>query len=374
MSSSIARAAADFVTRTVKVLVLVARLYLSFFIVVTATFSSQGDGPTMVLATIAIVFLLNAVSVTVHEVGHAAAAYLVGWRVHLIVVWPIGYLIQRGTFRLVSRAERKHLSGWVMATPPVGPHWDRGRAAFYFGGAAANIICAAICFGALDAFSGMTRGLVAALGVISAAMAIGNLIPSEVPRRNDGAMLLGLAKGARTSQFDADNAWTTGYLLDCLDRSLWDQNLIRRLQTDREGDIPAQSRDVVLLGRYLALGDVVRAHAMLESSSSTQYGATPEFAFTKAFLVAIVERDPVKAASVLDDVPKNARARSYLYWRARMTIDAVRGDIEQSRAAAKAARRFARKEGSLLDNDERVLLEACELGEPLPLQFSRGAA
>jgi hypothetical protein len=57
-----------------------------------------------------------------------------------------------------------------------------------------------------------------------------------------------------------------------------------------------------------------------------------------------------------------------------MTIHALRNETQEARAAAKEVRRFARKEGAMLDRDELLLLGACESGRPLPSAFDQVVA
>jgi hypothetical protein len=385
MPSGVVGDFAAFVARAVRLLVSVLALYLSFFYTVIAVAKAlTGDGedantllatlgPLVPLVAIAILFLLYVLSTAVHELGHAVAARLVGWRVHVIAVGAFGYRPHRKRFERNPNPHPGDRWGWVLATPPIGSDWDTGRATVFLGGVAANMLCAAICSAAMATLplSLLPYGLIEALAVISFAMAISNLIPCKKPRPNDGAVVLDLVAGKRTSQFEADSAWLASYVLDGVDRDLWDPELLHRLETDTSAK-PLQ--DAVLLGRYLALGDVVRAHALLENSALVHDGADSSLVFNRAFLVAIVERDALKASMLLDQVPRNERGRSYLYWRARMTIRAVGGEVEGAREAAARARVFARKEGSVLDGDEIALLEACESGAQPPTKFGREMA
>src|ERR1700744_5277610 len=68
------------------------------------------------------------ICVLIHELGHAIAAAAIGWRVHLIVVFKIGYRPAAHRFQLVSRIGGADFAGFVLATPPVYGDWEKGRA------------------------------------------------------------------------------------------------------------------------------------------------------------------------------------------------------------------------------------------------------
>ncbi|GEM_PF-4452868 len=312
-----------------------------------------------------------------HELGHAAAARAAGWRVHLIAVGPVAYRPRAKQFMRRPRSAGSDNWGLVLATPPAGGDWEKGRATVFLGGVAANVLCAAVGLAMLLGYSpiSLPGALFVGFAAVSLAFAVDNLVPRRKSGRwtNDGAVLLDIARGRRVSVTNRDLGWLAGYMYDGIDSRSWDAELVGRLETATLDARQGALRDSMFLTRYLALGDVVRAHALLENSGAANSSANTPLVIERAFLVAIVERDAEKASSLLKLAPERKWRGSYNYWRARMAVHGVRGEIEQAREAAGHARVLVRRQSLRPDGDDIALMETCERGEPPPTRFGQTA-
>lgn len=310
-----------------------------------------------------------------HELGHAAAAWLIGWRVHAIAVWGVCYRPRARRFERVSIKDSDDYLGWVTSTPPLGGDWVKRRAIVILGGVAGNLVLIALCFALGAALPPVARPMLIGLALTSLAQAIENLVPRwrANGRGNDGARLLDHLRGKRPSAADCDRAWLDGHVLDDLDSRLWDRALVARLETAAFDAERGAWRDAMLLSRYLSLGQVERAHALLERSDAAKDGKHAGLVIERAFLVAIVERDAAKASALLALTPERVWGGYFNYWRARAAVHGLRGEVEEAREAARRARALAAKGKARPDGDDVALLEACERGEEPPLPFGRAA-
>ncbi len=377
MPQSFLRDLAALTARAAQLLVLVVAAYLGYVGAIAAIYQLAPHWSAAWLLGFVFLLVLTVLSVAVHELGHAAAAWLVGWRVHLIVIGNVGYFPRARRVGLVWTLKGGDTAGWVFATPPIGGSWEKGRALVYLGGPVANLLATSLCFEAL-AWPYLLHAAIpflAGFGVVSLAMGVSNLIPLwGRGRNNDGATLLNILRGRRVSSVTADMMWLEGLRYDGAGAEKLSEEILARMETAKVEPRERATRDHLLLNLYLQRGDVERAHALLEQSDAANGGANLALTVERAFLIGIVERDAARAAALLESVPERALQSYYQYWRAWVVIHGLRGRFDLAREAAARARKLARRYRSALDGDDLALLAAVERGEAPPLHFGPQAA
>ncbi|MEZ5956791.1 MAG: hypothetical protein R3C27_06235 [Hyphomonadaceae bacterium] len=139
-------------------------------------------------------------AVLVHELGHALAAWLVGWRVWIISV--TGIVVRLGHAPRFSTKYTRDVGGYVLGSPPDAAHDNRWRSiAFSAGGPLASLLTGPIFIYWLatlprDGWETPTGagllGAVLAFGVASSSSALLTLWPmrSRGGRPNDMGMIL----------------------------------------------------------------------------------------------------------------------------------------------------------------------------------------
>ena len=315
------------------------------------------------------------ICVLIHELGHAIAAAAIGWRVHLIVVFKVGYRPTAHRFQLVSRIGGADFAGFVLATPPVFGDWEKGRALYILGGPLANFVATIIMYSILGLVSlpDVWVGLLGGLALANLAMGFANLVPLWGPgvKRNDGATLLSIAMGTRVSPAMQIMGWLSGSSYDGIKARDWMPTLVEQLESAEVRPEERVSRVLILVSHYLGLGQLERAHAFLESFPETADAQHPAITIERAFLVAMVERDAARAAVLLEAIPSRLRQSYFNFWRAQMVVYALQGDAVQARSAARRARRLARMRGGVIDDDDIALFSSVESGAPPPVRFER---
>lgn len=116
------------------------------------------------------------VSVLVHELGHAWAATLCGWRISCIAVFPLSYHPKTRRLRFWTGFSGDIGGAVVLAAAPIR---SRSRVAlFVAAGPAANLLFAAVLLllvGALHDTS--IQNAIASTAMVSLLLGIGNLLP-----------------------------------------------------------------------------------------------------------------------------------------------------------------------------------------------------
>jgi hypothetical protein len=332
--------------------------------------------PGTFAAAWAIFFIFSAISVLVHELGHAAAARAVGWRVNLIVVGRWAFAPRRGRFiRIRDRGYRQDLGGWVNATPPPGVAWRDGSIPFILGGPIGNLVLAVAAALAALAVHGTDRHVFAGLlglAAISTVFAVANLVPLRGPgsHRNDGALLIDAYKGDEPPLRDQRIARLVGRLFDGLPVAQWDESAVNELTDD-----PSMSRDDVdslLINYALAVADVAALKVILERYLEAKPGSNLEYRCLYAFAIAMIDGDGPRAAKILEKVPGKAAKKSFSFWRAQATTSHLLGSREEALAAIRNARHAVGKLGARPDDDDEAVFRAITLGEELPRLEPRG--
>jgi hypothetical protein len=216
--------------------------------------------------------------------------------------------------------------------------------------------------------------LLGGLATTNLVLGVSNLIPSwgrSGSRANDGATLLGIARGERVSIAMQAIGWLSGLSFDGVQARDWDPELIRCLETEDIASEERPMRDMMLVGHYEGSHELERAHAFLENSEAAKSGKYPALTIERAFLVALIQQNPDQAASLLETVPSRLRQSYFNYWRAQALVYALQGQEKSARSAVQRARRLAKTHGGQLDEDDISLFRAIESGNPPPFRFGQ---
>lgn len=151
---------------------------------------SWTDATTALIAPFVLIPLFW-LALAIHELGHALAAKLVGWRLIAIVIGPLGYHVVNRQAVYVPFGSRAEIGGFVVAVPASAAVWTRNRdMVFASGGLMANLIAAYLLFDV----EGTHRPLAEALAILSLTAGVAVLLPSGDGRGpSDGQRLLQLA-------------------------------------------------------------------------------------------------------------------------------------------------------------------------------------
>lgn len=130
-----------------------------------------------------------------HELGHAVAAKLSGWRVNVFAVGPIAYHLINHDFAILPRKQRQEFGGFVLPSPSSQEVWSRQRhIAISAGGPVANLLLCASLFAwvlwspsqAYDANQLNVPMFLSALGIASLGTALTNGLPIGSKRHDGG--------------------------------------------------------------------------------------------------------------------------------------------------------------------------------------------
>jgi len=305
-----------------------------------------------------------------HELGHAGAAWLLGWDVHAITVCGVSFLPARGGFGNVPGQGRSRLGGYVIASPRTAEAWSsRDYPLFAFGGPFANFVVAALAFlaVALSNPAGPVPPavpvLIGAFGLSSLVFGIINLVPLrwESGRRSDGARLIDYLRGRERPLLAYARTRMSGLMIDRVPPRRWDPALPERILRD---DRDANWLMVAALS-FFSAGHLSRALEAMRAAQAARPGADIIEPSAMAYLLAMVEHDLPAARQWLAKCGSEDRY-DFGCWRARMVILALEGRRDDARAAAAQARLAAVNPEP--DEDDEALLAAIEHGRDPPLR------
>ena len=305
-----------------------------------------------------------------HEIGHAVAAWLVGWRVHLIAVGSRAFAPRsRRSMRVPKQSRQKDLGGWVHVTPPPGSPPNRGAIAVQLGGAAGNLVLAALSVLAAAMLYRVQIHLYAfllGLGGVSVIYAIRNLAPTWSPEgwQSDGASLLRVLRGVEPSLYDQSLARLWGLTYDNVPADKWDVSLLKAVM-----DGPARDREAVdplLISFSFCVGDLEAATPILERYLANNPDAPLEHKCMYAFAAAMMDGDASRASGILEALPDAVTRNSFYFWRAKAVTAFLLGEREQALQAMGKARHLAALQSVQLDEDDESVFGAIERGDALP--------
>jgi hypothetical protein len=317
----------------------------------------------LLLAAVFVVMLI-----VIHELGHALAAWSVGWDVHIIGVLRLHFFPAGQEFRDVREFAPPDVGGFVFATPAQPEAWNgAGYVFFVFGGPLANFTVAAVGFAGLalaNPYFSAAPGLIAAFSTSSFFAGLANLVPLRIKAaHSDGWLLFDHLRGRRRSLLSHAQARMMGLTHDRVPPRRWDTALAERILDE--------SRDPYWLLRaaniFLAQGVPAQTLAAMRAAHRAEPSVRTPPAIM-AFLVALVERDTAAARQVLAECG-DERGYDFEALRALAVILAVEGRRDEARAVVAKARLFDGKG----DEDDKVLLSAIEEGRDLPTRFAAAA-
>lgn len=345
--------------------------YLSVVVVAIYPVAIISNGhPGMATAAVLLVVAYLPICIFFHEVGHAVAAWLVGWRVHLIVVGSRGYAPRSGRFLRASRKSgQKDLGGWVHTTPPPGALPNKGAMTVQLGGAVGNLVLAALAVLAATLLYEVQIHLYAfmlGLGGVSVVYAVRNLVPTWSPGgwQSDGASLIRVLRGVEPSLYDQSLARLWGLVYDNVPTEKWDASLLEVVMHGPERD-----RDAVaplLISYSFCVGDLETARPILERYLGANPDAPFEHKCMYAFAIAMTDGNARRASDILEALPHSLTRNSFSFWRAKAVTAHLLGSREEALAAIGKARHFASAQGTRPDGDDETVFAAIERGHGLP--------
>lgn len=326
--------------------------------------------PGVAAAAALMLAVLSPICIFVHEIGHAVAAWLVGWRVHLIVVGSRGFAPRSRKFLRVSRQHRrKDVGGWVHTTPPPNSAPNKGAITVKLGGAMGNLVLAALLLPVVTMLSDVEKHLYAilvSLSGISVIYAIRNLVPTWSPGgwHSDGASLIRVIKGVEPSAYDQNLSRLFGLVYDDVPVNEWDVSVLREVV-----DGPADDRnavDPIVISYAFCTADLVTARLVLERYLGTNPENSFDYQCMYAFTIAMTDRDAPRASEILQTLPGELTQMSFSFWRATAVTAHLLGNREEALEAIRKTRQFADAGGVQPDEDDEMVFGAIERGDELP--------
>lgn len=303
----------DFVrTRPVTTLAIIAAFCL--VIAYSGAFKNQPQ----VVGGVLCFFVGQGISIWVHELGHAVAARLVGWRIIVFAARPIAVQFPNRDIGFMKRSYEPGVGGWVGSVPPNAKLDTSGRnAAFTAAGPTANIIFGLLILaladpiGASFAISNVRSDVICALvGYHSILLGLVNLVPSGIGEHSsDGRKLYEIAVGQRQTPSARAIALCAGLVqwkVRLRDIPDW---LIERVATEAEHGAPDSSRiaATIVIARALdsASPEKARIRQMIETFRK-RFGDSDWLAACDAYAAAVLEQDIAKAQAATATLSKTA--------------------------------------------------------------------
>ncbi len=320
------------------------------------------------LAAMALTLVYLPLCTLVHELGHAVAAWIAGWRVHLIAVTGLAYAPRGGWYgRAKNLRPGADVGGWVHATPSEGQAWSPGFALFLVGGILGNLGLALACgFAAATLPQEKLSAFFAGLAAMSLVYVVVNAVPFGRPGawKSDGAHLIDVLRGKLPSTSEQNLSRLQGMIHDRTPSEQWDPALLNTPEKDQT--IDRSIVDPLLLHHAFSAGDLAAAKPILERMLETLPQEELEYRCMYAFAVALLDQDGKHALRVLDALDGRKREKSFSYWRALAVTLHLLGRGEEAKDAVARSRKIARKNGMKPDGDDERVFGAVERGDPLP--------
>lgn len=320
------------------------------------------------------ILLLHAIALfltVMHELGHAVAAWVTGWRVHEIAIGHLRVHPRTRTvhWRTSSGVHHADIAGWVYATPRPHNLTRRGKLAISFGGGLADLTVAVVCLclalGPIESpLHPSLLLLIAGLAALDAALNLnpwmkwrglesdGRQIHKEVLRR-----LRGEPPDRRQQLSDriAGNLYDRGPV-DPLDIAE-----LKAICATDPMDLEAER-----LSQLVALqtGDLLWLRELIQQQEARGVTATGSQLSSLALACAVLERDAVAGRAYLERVRPEERVGDAYFLRGLAAVEYVEGRQVQALSALSELRRLHGR--NFGDRDDRLLFAAIEKGLPLP--------
>ncbi len=174
-------------------------LALPMMLVTAASQNIWGSGPLMFVFFIFLYVADFLIAVTAHEMGHAVAARMLGWRVDFVAVFPFIYRVKSKKFGLWLRPSGD-LGGTVAisATPNKNP---ANIVTFAAAGPIANFVLTAITLLFVESSpSTNAQNAIGSFAIMSLLLGMGNLLPwrTQSGLMSDGATIISILTRKRT--------------------------------------------------------------------------------------------------------------------------------------------------------------------------------
>lgn len=322
------------------------------------------DAPLGLYVGMAIGFVWLCIDLFAHELGHALAAKLCGWRIYIFAVGPIAYHLFNRDFAILRRKERDEAAGYVLVAPGNPEVWTTARKNLISAsGAFASFVLAAFLWRAGDgnfiiwpADDGIgTRELCQALALISASSGLVNILPFGV-RDHDGARIWArMNRGERETMLWRAVGCIHGllnYQVRLRDLPMWmvDEQRAIGLGEGNPFQIGRLS-DQVDIGIVLDSAPVDRAKARaLLDRHLADYGDSEWLAGCDAYFTAIWEKDGEAARRRLWQGDKVAQPLDALTLAAEAAVAARLGNVDVARTKLALMRSAAARKSPFPDH------------------------
>lgn len=292
----------------------------------------------------ALVFATAMLTVAVHEIGHASAAALMGWRVSVIAVSGLTVWPQPLRFHLGVPAFGG-FGGGILAVPPREGAWRRQYSLLMLGGPLGNFALAALALLLLTAAPGgpIWHRYLEVAALLSAAMGLLNLVPFVTLRggTSDGKKALDALRGKDLEPFGHETRLFEE-VVNCKPPPAWDPALIRDIESDVAAGRNSATGDMLLYSLALSRRQFPAARAAL-ARAVKKLGPIDTLKVEEAFLKAYVDRDAAAAAQMLSRMSRR-RLRGYSnYWRALGAAQILTGKTADAARSLKKARSLLKR-------------------------------
>jgi hypothetical protein len=279
-------------------------------------------------------------STAAHELGHAAAAQLVGWRVWIISV--LGLVLRSGHGLRLSTKYASDVGGYVLASPPDAAHDSKWRSIVYTaGGPLVSVITGPLFFLWIfseprDAWTQtpIGAGLFAALlafGIASSFAALWTIWPSRSRsgRANDMAMILATLFTRDPSEDVRGVAWAWALFENGVEPDAWPRWMHNSIA--RSASNPWASPAASLLVFFCALDSHDEAAARQAAERSIHKGSE----LMRAYVHAHFDANAKAAEDELAAIEINLGDDSLVLLRdvVKARVHALKGDAQSATRA-----------------------------------------
>ena len=314
----------------------------------------------------ALLIIMTVIIAFVHELGHAIAAWLVGYRVHMIAVMSLGYTPSTRRFHRIRDHQLHELGGFVVASS-AWQKWGKWKDVFLYSGGVLACILFAVCVYLFDVFSGYgaNASVYAALAIV--AVTLPNLVPFTFANKvaTDGKLILNrlMGKSDPKEMWLKNRVWAAqnGYLESSVSNEEWadiqalnysDQSLelcfLLKMAAWERTDIAA----------YMAVHAAIQAKGQPSESS---------FRYQDLVMTLLADRDldPELQTELQAEFQNDAGSMIYHFARA-LFANRFQGRAAAIKAAQAARRQYELELGHVPEGEAAIFL-AIERGDALPV-------
>jgi len=244
--------------------------------------------------------------VVVHELGHAFAASIYGWKIAVVAV---GRLTIRPAQRRLhyGLSAFPGLGGAILPIPPEAGNWRKSYVIMLLGGPIANLVLA-VCFAAgvlicsESPFWTHYLGVMAGLSGLTCAV---NLLPvSKGLQKFDGARIAMALRGENLESW-ARLARLSAELVTPKRPRDWNPECVAAARDDYASGGSEGALGLMLCAYHLDCGDLEKARAAL-AWAGERLGELDNVKISKAFILAYFDKDIEGAENLLAQVKSRA--------------------------------------------------------------------